>query len=79
MAYKDSARLLPPLATDDIISVANALSTLKDVRFNLTIDLYILAIQNDCDLNCNALYFLKNKIYQVKIAWIRGKTKFALE
>ncbi|XP_027168908.1 replication protein A 70 kDa DNA-binding subunit B-like isoform X1 [Coffea eugenioides] len=32
MAYKDSSKLLPPPSADDIISVANAFNTLKDVK-----------------------------------------------
>ncbi|XP_027149446.1 uncharacterized protein LOC113760648 isoform X1 [Coffea eugenioides] len=32
MAYKDSSKLLPPPSSKDIISVANALNTLKDVK-----------------------------------------------
>ena len=31
MAYKDSSRLLPPLSANDVIIVANALNTLKDL------------------------------------------------
>ena len=31
MAYKDSSMLLPPLSANDVISVANALNTLKDL------------------------------------------------
>ena len=31
MVYKDSSRLLPPPSVNDVISVANALNTLKDV------------------------------------------------
>ena len=33
MAYKDSSKLLPPPSANDMISVANALNTLKDVTF----------------------------------------------
>ncbi|XP_071902207.1 uncharacterized protein [Coffea arabica] len=32
MAYKDSSKLLPSPSANDIISVANALNTLKDVK-----------------------------------------------
>nr|XP_027076920.1 replication protein A 70 kDa DNA-binding subunit B-like [Coffea arabica] len=32
MAYKDSSKLLPPSSTNEMISVANALNTLKDVK-----------------------------------------------
>ncbi|XP_027113620.1 replication protein A 70 kDa DNA-binding subunit B-like [Coffea arabica] len=32
MTYKDSSKLLPPPSANDMISVANALNTLKDVK-----------------------------------------------